>query len=147
MAHIRKLIRDNINTTLTGLDTTAYNVYQSRVYPMHNAKLPGILIYNKSENVQYSAMGVPRLQERIAEFELQIYVKAKTDYDDKLDQICLEVEQALATDVTRGGYAIDTRVTTFESDFNGDGDQPVAICTLTVEVRYQVRENDLDAAI
>ena len=106
MAHIRKLIRDNINTTVTGLDTTAYNVYQSRVYPMHSAKLPGILIYNRSENVQYSTVGVPRLQERIAEFELQIYVKAKTDYDDKLDQICLEVEQALATDVTRGGYAV-----------------------------------------
>lgn len=147
MAHVRKLIRDNITTTLTGLTTTKSNVYQSRVYPMHTAKLPGILIYNKSETVEYTTVSIPRLQERLTEYELQVYVKAKTGYDDSLDQICLEIEEALTADLSRSNYAIDTRITSFESDFNGDGDQPVAICTLIVEVRYQVRENNPDVSI
>ena len=44
MAHARKSIRDDIKTTLTGLTTTQSNVFQSRVYPIGKAKLPGILI-------------------------------------------------------------------------------------------------------
>ena len=34
MAHLRKQIRDNVVTALTGLSTTGSRVYGSRVYPM-----------------------------------------------------------------------------------------------------------------
>jgi hypothetical protein len=38
----RTSIRDNVVTALTGLSTTAANVFRSRVYPIAEAKLPGI---------------------------------------------------------------------------------------------------------
>ena len=34
MAHLRKQIRDDVVTTLTGLSTTGSKVYASRVYPI-----------------------------------------------------------------------------------------------------------------
>jgi uncharacterized protein with ATP-grasp and redox domains len=45
--------------------------------------------------------------------------------------------------LTRGGLAKDTRVEGFNFDFNADGDQPVAVATLTVVVDYDTLENDL----
>lgn len=147
MSHVRKSIRDNIKTALTGLTTTGSNVYQSRVYPMHGTKLPGILLYNKSEQTSYETVSTPRMQNRTCEFQVEIYVKGVANYDDTLDQICLEVEEALYTDLTRGGNAKDTQITAFDADFDGGGDQPVAVCTLTVEVTYQVRENNPDISI
>ncbi len=147
MAHQRKTIRDDLTATLKGLATTRNNVFQTRIYPMRNETLPGILIYNKSEEVAYGSMSIPRLQERVSSFEVEIYVKGTQNYDDKLDQICLEIEEALSADITRGGNAIDTRILSFESDFSGDGDQPLAVCKLSVEVRYQVRENNPDVKI
>nr|BAR35091.1 Phage minor tail protein U [uncultured Mediterranean phage uvMED] len=147
MAHARKAIRDNIKTTLSGLTTTGTNVYQSRVYPMAASRLPGILIYNKIEETEYRTVNSPRLQERVSTFNIEVYVKGTANFDDSLDQICLEIEEALSVDLTRGGNAEDTRITTFEADFNGDGDQPVAVALLTVEVRYQARENNPDVSI
>ena len=39
MAHVRKSIRDDVVSTLTGLTTTGTNVYQTRFYPLAEAKL------------------------------------------------------------------------------------------------------------
>jgi len=147
MAHARKTIRDNIKTTLTGLTTTGSNVFQSRVYPMHRSKLPGLLIYNKAEEIEYRAITSPRLQHRTASYDVEIYVMATENYDNDLDKISVEVEEALATDTTRGGNAEDTRIISYDIDFNGDGDQPVAVARIAVEVTYQVRENNPDVII
>jgi len=147
MAHVRKLLRDQITSTLTGLSTTGSNIYQSRVYPLAANKLPGLLIFSKSENVEYSTMGLPRIQERTVSFTLEVYVKGVSGYDNSLDQICLEVEEALYSDITLNGNAANVMISDFSADFNGDGDQPVAVATMTVDVLYRVRENNPDVAI
>ena len=45
MAHIRKTIRENIVTTLTGLATTGSSVYETRIFPINYAKLPALMVY------------------------------------------------------------------------------------------------------
>lgn len=147
MAHIRKLLRDRVSIVLTGLPTTGVNVYQSRVYPIAANKLPGIIVYSKDEVIEYSTMGLPRTQERKVSFGVEIYVKGVMGYDDALDQISLEVEEALYSDITLNGYAADLMITDFTADFNGTGDQPVAMASLTVEVLYRVKENQPDIVI
>jgi len=144
MAHVRKLIRDDIETTLTGLATTGANVYQTRVYPIAEDRLPGLAIYTSTEATDYATITPPRTQVRTLTVSVDVYVKAVTAYDDTLDAICVEIEEALYTDRTRGGNAKDTRVTAFDSDFSGDGDQPVARATLTVEVDYVTLENNVE---
>jgi hypothetical protein len=147
MPHVRKLLRDNLKSSLTGLSTTGSNVYQSRVYPLAANKLPGLLIYSKSEDTEYQVMGLPRLQLRVVYFTVEIYVKATSLYDDSIDQICLEVEESLYANRTLGGSAKDCKIAGVEIDFGGDGDQPVGRATLTVEVQYQTREDNPDIAV
>jgi hypothetical protein len=71
---------------------------------------------------------------------VEIYVKAVTTFDDDLDTVIAEVETALATDVTRGGHAEDTKVSSIDVQFSGDGDQPVAGARIDVEVVYLAAE-------
>jgi hypothetical protein len=146
MAHVRKSIRDNITTTLTGLATTGANVFQTRFFPLADAKLPAICIYSKSETSDYLTVTVPRTVLHQAEFTIEAYVKATSSVDDTLDAIALEITEALAADVTRNALAKDTQVLDFSADFNADGDQPVGVATFTVLVEYVTLENDLETA-
>ena len=140
MAHIRKLIRDNVVTSLTGLTSTGSNVYASRVYPLAPNKLPGLAIFTNSEDIAYRTVNPPRTLIRTMTVNVEIYVKAVTTFDDDLDTVIAEVEAALYTDITRGGYAEDTKISSIDVQFSGDGDQPVAGARLDVEVTYFTTE-------
>lgn len=147
MAHIRKQLRDSLTTALTGLASTGSRVYQSRVYPLAANKLPGLLIYSKSENIEYSTMGLPRIQERTVSFNVEVYVKGVSGYDNSIDQICLEIEEALYANITLGGNAAYLSIRDFSADFSGNGDQPVGLATMTVDVLYRVNEDAPDITI
>jgi len=67
---------------------------------------------------------------------VEIYVKGSTGYDDSLDAISEQVEAALYTDLSRGTYALDTQITGFDSSFSVEGEQPIAVGTLSIMVRY-----------
>lgn len=146
MAHIRKLIRDNIASTLTGLTTTGANVFQTRVYPISSGSLPGIAIYTKSETSDFITMTRPRIVSRVLTVSIEAYIQGASGYDNLLDTVAKEIEVALCVDQTRGGYAKDTRLINFEAEFSGDPDQPVAYATLTVEVEYVTIEGNPEVA-
>jgi len=147
MSHVRKQIRDDIVTTLTGLATTGSRVYRSRVYPVADNKLPGLLIYTSSEEIETASLRPPRTQMRALTVTVEMYVKAVSNFDTQVDTISQEVEEALAVDVTRGGLAKDTTPTSFEVEYSGDGDQPVAVGRLSVQVNYATLENDASAGV
>jgi len=136
----RKAIRDDLVAALTGLVTTEGRVYASRVYPLSAAKLPGLVVYSESEEVQYITMGLPRTQMRVVSFAVEVYVRGTASYDDDIDTIAAEVEAALYADVERGGLAKDTQITALNFEFSGDGDQPVGVGQMTVEVQYITAE-------
>lgn len=146
MAHVRKSIRDNVTTTLTGLTTTGSRVYQTRLFPLATAKLPGLCIYTRSETTQYASVSLPRTQVRELEVLVEAYAKGTASIDNTLDAIAVEVEEALYADVTRGGNAKDTQVTSFEVDYDGEGDQSVGVARFTISVTYVTVENDIEAA-
>lgn len=147
MSHVRKQIRDNIVTTLTGLTTTGTKVYRTRVYPLAEGKLPGICIYTGSETSEAATLTIPRTKMRVLDVFVEAYVAAVTNLDDTLDQICVEVEEALAVDVTRGGKAKDTVVTATEIEYSGDAEKPVGTARMTVTVTYMTKENDVETAV
>lgn len=140
MPHVRTSIRDAIVTALTGLATTGTKVYRTRIYPLGEGKLPGLAIYTNSEANEYLTMGSARVIEKKVVVSVEIYVKAATNYDSTLDQIALEVETALAADVTLSGLATDLMIQSYSSEFNGDGDQPICAGRMEVEVKYHARE-------
>lgn len=146
MAHVRKSIRDDVTTTLTGLTTTGSNVFQTRLFPLGEAKLPALCIYTKNESSDYATLTTPRTQVRSLEVIVEAYVKGTGSIDDTLDTIAVEVEEALYTDLTRGGYAKDTQVTEFEADYSADGEQSVGMGRFTIAISYATVEDDIETA-
>lgn len=146
MAHVRQQIRDQIVTTLTGLTTTGSNVFRSRIFPLEQTKLPALCIFTKSEAIEFDTIGLPRSINRVLDVGVEAYVIGTANYDNSLDTIAVQVEEAIAADVTLGGLAKDAQVTAFEADFSGDGEQPVAVGRFTVTVEYRTAENDVETA-
>jgi hypothetical protein len=151
VAHVRKLIRDRVAATLTGLTTTGSNVYTSRVYPIVTGELPALLVYTKEEMIEHISMSVAttsnRHQKRTLEVAVEVFVKGVAGYDNLVDQICEEVEVALAVDPDLGGYAQKATLTSFSADFIGEADQPLGFASLGISVQYDTREGTPSTAI
>lgn len=146
MSHVRQQIRDDIVTTLTGLTTTGSNIFRSRIFPLEETNLPALCIYTKSETSEYDTIGLPRSVNRVLDVAVEAYVKGVSNYDNTLDTIAVEMEEAIAADITLGGLAKDAQITAFQADFAGDGEQPVAVGRFTVTVEYRTVENDVETA-
>jgi hypothetical protein len=140
MSHIRTRIRQNIVTTLTGLPNTGDNCFDTRVFPVHEQVLPAIIVYTTGETTSYPTMNPPRTLVKRLNVRIEAYVKMTNTYDEMVDQICADIEEALYTDLTRGGLALDTMVTSFDADFSGDGEQPVMVGRMTCQVLYTAVE-------
>jgi len=147
MAHVRKQIRDAVVTAVTGLTTTGSNVFRSRVFPLEQTKLPALCVFSKSETTEFDTVRIPRSVSRVLDIGVEAYVSGTANYDNTLDTIAVEVEEALAADVTLGGLSKDLQVTAFEADFIGDGEQTVAVGRFTITVLYRTIENDVETAV
>ena len=147
MAHVRQQIRERAASTLGSLTTTGSRVYQSRVYPLGSNNLPGLLIFTKSEDSMPETMGTSRLIMRTLSLVVEGYVKQVSDFDDKVDLICSEVETAMAGDITLNGLAKDSFLESTEINYDAEADQPVAVCSMTYSVRYANAEADPDTAV
>ena len=145
--HIRQQIREYFGTTLTGLSTTGSNVYESRVYPLENAKLPALIIYTKSETSEPIVIGTDRVMSRELSVVVEGYAKATSDFDDTIDTISKEVEEAIAADRTLDGKAKDTYLESTEIEFNGEGEKPLGYVSLTFLTNYYVQETNPDVAV
>jgi len=145
--HIRQQIREYFGTTLTGLTTTGSNVYESRVYPIENTKLPALVIYTKSETSEPIVIGTDRLMSRELSVVVEGYAKATSNFDDTIDTISKEVEEAIAADRTLDGLAKDTYLESTEIEFNGEGEKPLGYVSLTFLTNYYVQETNPDVAV
>ena len=145
--HIRQQIREYFGTTLTGLTTTGSNVYESRVYPIENTKLPALVIYTKSETSEPIVIGTDRVMSRELSVVVEGYAKATSNFDDTIDTISKEVEEAIAADRTLDGLAKDTYLESTEIEFNGEGEKPLGYVSLTFLTNYYVQETNPDIAV
>jgi len=144
--HIRQQIRERIATDLTGLTTTASRVYQSRVYPLAENNLPGLIIYTKEESSVPMGMGANRLLERLLVVRVQAFCEAVSNFDDTVDTICKEVETALANDKNLNNLAKDTFLSSTEIEFDSTGSQPVGYVSMEFTVNYETLDNSPDTA-
>lgn len=147
MAHVRQQVRERIGTLLTGLTTTGTNVFESRVYPISESNLPGLLIYTKAETVEYTTLLPPRILERKLTVTVEIFAKAAAGFDDVLDQVSAEIEAAVYSDLLLNGLARDAEITAFDADYSGDGDFPLARGTVDITVTYLTTEGLPQTAI
>ena len=145
--HLRRQIRERAATTLTGLTTTGSNVFQSRVYPMESAGLPGLCIYTTEETVEMQSMGGTRNVSRDLTLIVEGYATDSANVDDTLDQIGKEIEIAMSGDITLNDLAQDSYLSSVEITLSGDGSTGIGKITHSYIVVYQNAENAPDAAL
>ena len=145
--HLRRQIREGIATALTSLATTGARVFQSRVYPLQSAELPGLLISTRSETAEPLTIHPPRMLGRVVLVEVVAIAKLTADLDDTLDQICKEVEIALTDPVpTLASIAKTIYLTSTEFDLERGGEKPTGSATMIFAVDYKNLENTPDVA-
>ena len=144
--HLRRQIRERCASTLSGLSTTGTKVFQSRIYPMESAGLPGLCIYTQNEDVSIDAIGATRRVGRDLELIVEGYATG-SNLDDTLDQIGKEVETALAGDIGFNSLAVESSLTGVEINYSGDGEKPTGVIKHTHSVYYRNLENTPDSAI
>ena len=145
--HLRRQIRERAATTLTGLTTTGSNVFQSRVYPMESAGLPGLCIYTTDEAIEMQSMGGTRNVSRDLTLIVEGYATDSANVDDTLDQIGKEIEIAMSGDIKLNNLAQDSYLSSVEITLSGDGSTGIGKITHSYTVVYQTAENAPDAAL
>lgn len=138
MPHVREQIRDAAVTALTGLTTTSTRVYAERLYQLRATDLPGLRIFCGAESVEPDRLGASFGQQRDMSLIVEGVARANSALDDTLDDICAEVEAALAADVTLGGKCKFLHLTGIDDPEQSDeGDQPTGMVRLNFRVQYR----------
>ena len=146
MAHVRKQIRDRMASTIsTGATLVSSRVYTTRIYPLTDANLPAITVYTGSEVSNRLNMGLNDLNRSLT-VDVDVYVRATSTFDDDVDAIAVQIEEAIAGDFTVNGLAKEAVLTGTEIQFSGDAEQPIGVAKLTYSVRYVTALNDVEAA-
>ena len=147
MAHIRKAIREHVVTTITSLSTTGSNVYETRYFPLQTGNLPALIVYTLDETVEDYTLGQnTRTQFRALNLIIEAHCRATANIDDTLDTIAEEVEEAMVTDISRGGNAKDTKLVSTEVDFD-TASQKTGLMRLTYLISYNTVENAVQTGV
>jgi len=148
MAHVRKSIRDRFEAQLkSNVGLVKRRVYASRIYPITAEHLPAVTVYTGSEASGFHNMasGTPDLMRNLS-VTVDAYVRVTDKFDDDVDALCVQIEEAIANDFTVNGLAKDVVLNSTEIDFSGEAEQPVGIARMTFVVRYITAINDVETA-
>jgi hypothetical protein len=146
MAHVRKQIRDRVASTLkSNVSLVQRRVYTTRVHPLNDTNLPAISVYTGSEASERMNAGETDMIRELS-LDVDIYVRETSKFDDDVDAIAVQVEEAMANDFTINGLAKFSTLTSTEIQFDGDADQILGIAKLTYSVRYVTAIKDVETA-
>ena len=148
MTHIRRQVRDDLVTTLTGLGLTGSNVFTGRAHAIAEASLPALFVRTPSEESTLDNIGSdPAIQRNITAI-IGILAAGNENVGNDLDAIAVQVENAIHADVTLGGKADDLLLVSTETDPPaGDGDQIANAMELTFIVETRTARSDPETKI
>lgn len=146
MAHVRKQIRDKVADLLkANVSLVKRRVFTTRVHPLNDTNLPAISVYTGTETSQRLQGGVTDMIRELS-LEIDCYVRETSSFDDDVDAIAVQVEEAMATKFTLDGLAKFTVLTSTQIQFDGDADQILGVAKLTYSVQYVTPINDVETA-
>lgn len=130
MAHIRTQLRDGLEAQLTGLATPNVILYEFR-HRVDVSDMPAVLVSLTNTEPQPGefTMGNPYEIENQQTVLIEMHATASTGREcmETLDQLELEVEAALASDLTVGGILENIWPGTSELEVNVDQDIVAAV--------------------
>ena len=87
-----------------------------------------------------------RTQQRALNLIIEAHCRGTANIDDTLDTIAEEVEEAMVSDVTRGGNAKDTKLVSTEIEFD-TASQKTGLMRLTYLINYNTIENAVQTGV
>ena len=147
MAHARQQIREQLETTLTGLNTTGSNVFANRAYDTASAHLlPALTIYTLDEDLGEES---GNKQMRILNVVIEARAKQSVNLDNTLDTIGAEVESALFenSDTTLNGKCKSFNYESMDIALSGEAEQPIGLMTMRFIAQYRVDKTDVETLI
>jgi hypothetical protein len=104
-----------------------------------------LAVYAVSEVSGLQTMGQKTLMRDVS-VSVEAYIKARNTFDDDVDAIAVQIEQAIASDTTLGGVAKDAILASTEIEFSPEAERPVGVARLTFTVRYVTSIEDASTA-
>lgn len=141
MTHIRTNIRQVFVDLLLDKTDAGSFVYNSRIYNLERSDLPAIIIFSDHEDVITDTIGFPRTQERSLKVTVQCYCRYIDKISDKIDDLCLQIEQIIMVSSNLNGACKDCRLESTDINLHNELEQPIAIATLIFNVVSRVQEN------
>ena len=77
---------------------------------------------------------------------IEAHCRGTANIDDTLDTIAEEVEEAMVTDISRGGNAKDTKLVSTEIEFD-TASQKTGLMRLTYLIHYNTKENAVQTGV
>jgi hypothetical protein len=126
--HLRRQIRERIMTDVTGLSTTGSNVFEGRVYPVEESKLPCLLVYDSEEEIDAVTLSPAGTRTMLAILTVTIEGYAQggdgATVLDTLAGIQKEVQIAMAGDININSLAGDSVPISADISLSGEGSKP-----------------------
>lgn len=143
MIHARKQIRDAVVSAVTGLVTTGANVINGQVFATHDAQLPGLAVYARSEEIDPDIGGKDHFQARTLSVTIEANAKAEIGFDkpdsgldDLLDQILAEVELAIFNSIQLAMLCRCLDFVSFDTEVSKEGENATGTLTMILNVQY-----------
>ena len=134
--HERKQIRDAVVAQLMGATSAGDRVQSTRMMPVRRMQLPFISVYADSESVEKSNEA-PREHRRVVTLAIEGWVAASEgNVDDALDELALEIEEALDQNSLLDGSASDMVLSGSEFGIKLDGDRAMGAVRIEYDVTY-----------
>jgi hypothetical protein len=126
--HARQAIREAVVAALVDKTAALDRVFKTREVPWRKIELPGISVYALEEEKPDA--------KRMVKLGVVAVVSLSEKVDDALDDLALEIETAMATDITFGGKALASKYTGMAVEITEDQGLPVGAMRLTYEAWY-----------
>jgi hypothetical protein len=148
MSHARRTIRERVVSILEAAQV-ADQVHASRVYPLAAGTVSAALVYTNSEIVSdaSSTLTAPRHLGRELVMVVECVARDSRHLDDRLDNLCANVENAIGADNTLGGLVKDCILLDTAITHTFDGDAPIGSARMQFRVQYRTSEADAGSVI
>lgn len=137
---LRHAIRDHLAAQLPddGYWTPAEDrVYAQRTIELEPDELPLILVSCREDEVDpVNVSDWDGGDRRTLQIHVECLALALDDVDDRLDALCLGVEQAMGGLLVQGLETAHFRLRRTESDVDREGEVPIGAARMTFEARY-----------
>lgn len=146
MAHAREQVRNAVVTTLTNA-AVATTISKSRVWPIAAKSDSVVLIYTNTESISQTTLTYPRKFEREMTLVIECLARDVSTLDDRLDDLCEAVENAIGANNTLGGIVKDCVLLDTQVTLDSSGDAPIGSARLQFRVSYRTAETNAGTII